>query len=93
MKAWFYILRLKSGKLYSGTTANLQKRYNDHLKRCACRTTKIDPAITLVYSEKLPDISFARKREAQVKKWTRAKKEALIVGDVEILKKLSKRRK
>ncbi|MBU2495758.1 MAG: GIY-YIG nuclease family protein [Candidatus Omnitrophota bacterium] len=89
MEAWFYILRLKSGRLYAGITTNLQKRYKEHLKRYACRTTKIDPVIALVYSENFPNVSSARKREIQVKKWTHAKKEALIAGDVEILKRLS----
>lgn len=32
----------------------------------------------------------AFRRERQIKKWTRAKKEALIAGDIERLKELSK---
>jgi predicted GIY-YIG superfamily endonuclease len=35
----------------------------------------------MVYVEELPKFSGARKREAQVKRWSRAKKEALVVGD------------
>jgi predicted GIY-YIG superfamily endonuclease len=92
MPAWLYILRLKSGQLYIGSTTDLNQRYNDHYSGKACRTTELDPPIALVYSEKLETFSEARKREAQVKRWTRAKKEALVAGDTAKLKELSKSR-
>jgi putative endonuclease len=43
-----------------------------------------------VYKEPFPCIEFAVKRERQIKKWSRDKKEALIRGDLKALKKLSK---
>jgi len=46
----------------------------------------------MVYSESLPTFSDARKREAQIKRWTRAKKEALVTGDMVKLRNLSKSR-
>jgi predicted GIY-YIG superfamily endonuclease len=90
MLAWFYILRLRSGTLYLGATKNIEERYKAHLKGKACRTTKLDPPVVLVYSEEFPTFAEARKREAQIKRWTRAKKEALVEGDTAKLKKLSK---
>lgn len=45
------------------------------------------PAI-LVYSETYPDLKTAMNRELQVKRWTKVKKEALIAGNHELLKKL-----
>jgi putative endonuclease len=90
--ACFYILRLKSGQLYIEATTDLKQRYQDHLKGRACRTTKLDPPLKLVYSESLPTFSDARKREAQIKRWIRAKKEALVAGDVVRLRNLSKSR-
>ena len=42
----------------------------------------------MVYSEEFPDIKTAMNRELQIKKWTKVKKEALIAGDLEFLKKL-----
>ena len=51
MVVWFYILRLKSGGLYIGATTELDQRYQDHLSGNACRTTKFDPPVDLVYSE------------------------------------------
>jgi len=93
MLAWLYILRLKSGQLYIGSTTDLNQRYKDHCSGKACRTTKIDPPTELVYSESFKSFSDARKREAQIKRWIRAKKEALIAGDFEKLRSLSKPRK
>jgi putative endonuclease len=89
MNASLYILRLKSGQLYIGSTNNLDRRFAEHAAGRACRTTKIDPPLKLVYSESLPTFSDARKREAQIKRWTRAKKEALVAGDLVKLRNLS----
>ncbi len=93
MPGWFYILRLTSGGLYTGSTTNLPKRTTEHFSGEGSRTTSLDPPIALVYSEQYPTIEEARAREAHVKGWTRAKKEALIRGDVETLRELAKRRK
>ena len=92
MSAWFYILRLQSGILYPGATTNLNQRYADHLAGTACRTTKLDPLCQLVYPEAFATFSEARNREAQVKRWTRLKKEALVAGHVVKLKPRAKRR-
>jgi len=89
---YFYILRLKSGCLYLGSTTNLIRRYKEHLSGKACRTTQLDPPIALLYHEQFPTFSDARKREAQVKRWTRAKKEALVAGELAKLKCLATRR-
>ena len=93
MPAWLYILRLKSGQLYIGSTADLDQRYKDHRSGKACRTTQLDPPQKLLYSEELDSFSDARKREAQIKRWSRAKKETLVSGDLTKLKDLSKSRK
>jgi putative endonuclease len=93
MTAWFYILRLRSGALYPGSTGNLKQRLKDHESGRACRTTRFDPPVGSAYQEEVDTFFEARHREAQVKRWTRAKKEALIAGDVESLKRLAKRRK
>ena len=90
MTAWTYILRLKSGQLYIGSTTNLDRRYAEHDAGHGGRTTKLDPPLKLIYSESFPTFSEARKREAQIKRWTRAKKEALVTGDMVKLRNLSK---
>jgi len=90
--AWFYLLRLKSGILYPGSTTNLSRRWQEHLSGIACRTTRLDPPVSLAYSEPHPTFSAARRREAQVKRWTRAKKEALAAGNAAVLHFLARRR-
>ena len=91
--AYFYVLRLRSGALYIGTTKDLESRYHEHSEGKACRTTKIDPPIGLVHSEIHDTFVEARRREAQVKHWSRAKKEALVSGELAKLRELSKSRK
>ena len=93
MSEFVYILRLKSGGLYIGVSNDVNKRYTEHCKGKASRTTRLDPPVTIVYSEKFETIIDARHRETQLKRWTRAKKEALVAGDMEKLRSLSKARK
>jgi putative endonuclease len=89
MSAWLYILRLKSGILYIGATTDLDRRCREHFEGKACRTTKLDPPIELIYSEEFPTFAGARRREAHVKRWSRAKKEALVSGEFAKLRELS----
>jgi len=91
--AYFYVLRLKSGRLYPGATTDLKRRFREHRAGTACRTTRLDPPVGLVCSEEHPTFGEARRREAQVKRWTHAKKEALVAGDKARLKDLAKRSK
>ena len=87
-----YFLRLKSKNLYIGATTDLDQRCEEHFTGKACRTTALDPPTSLVYSEEFETFSEARKREAQIKRWSRLKKEALIAGDLTTLRNLSKSR-
>ena len=92
MPSHLYILRLRSGKLYVGATTDLERRWQEHSAGHACRTTRTDPPVGIVYSEEFATFADARQREAQIKRWSRAKKEALIAGDVETLHKLARSR-
>lgn len=87
-----YILRCADGSLYVGSAQNLDARVNAHNDgRGAAHTFKYGP-VRLVYSEAFQSEADAVSRERQLKHWTRAKKEALVAGNVERLKHLSKRR-
>ena len=85
-----YILRLHSGGLYIGCSTDYEARLSEHQKRTGCRTTKLDPPVSVLWIETVSDFPTARRREAQLKKWSRAKKEALIAGDTTKLKILSR---
>lgn len=76
---WFvYILLCKDKSLYTGSTNNIDRRFKDHLSGIGGRYTRSHKAEKLVYKEELANESEALKREAQLKKWSKAKKEALI---------------
>ena len=87
---YFYILRCSDDSLYCGMTSNLDKRVREHNSSSSksAKYLRAKKPVNLVYSETYPDIKIAMNREFQVKKWTRIKKEALVKGDLELLKKL-----
>lgn len=87
-----YFLRLRSGTLYIGCTTDLVQRVEDHATGQACRTTARDRPTAVVRVETLLTFSQARRREAQLKRWSRAKKEALIQGAFEKLHSLARSR-
>ncbi len=83
-QAWFfYIVRCNDNSLYSGITPNLEKRVKKHNAGKGARYTNQRRLVTLVFSEKFPDISTARKREAQIKRLSKVKKELLIKGTLD----------
>ena len=87
---YVYILRGASNTLYVGVTENVAARIATHNQGKGAHWTKTYRGASLVYSEAHLTLGSARKREMQLKKWSRAKKEALIAGDVAQLKKLSR---
>lgn len=74
-----YILECADKTLYVGSTNNLQKRLHqhNHLKSGA-HYTKIRRPVVLKYHEKFRNFNKARRREAELKRWTREKKMTLI---------------
>ena len=88
MSYYIYILLCRDGTLYTGSTNDIVKRFKDHLDGRGARYTKSHKPQKIVYKEKFLTKSEALKREAQIKKWTRIKKEALISGDKAMLKRL-----
>ena len=87
-----YILRCTDGSYYVGSTSDLASRLEAHNGGRGPRYTACRRPVELVYSEPFETTELARGRETQIKKWSRAKKEALIAGDREQLHELSRRR-
>lgn len=87
---YVYILRTSSNTLYIGQTNNLRKRLEEHQSKTSksAKYIKYFSSFKLVYSEEYPTRVEAMRREWQLKKWTKAKKEALIEGNLKLLKKL-----
>ncbi len=89
---YVYILRCRDHSYYVGATDNLHERLAAHNAGRGPSYTSQRRPVQLVYSESYDNNGLAVQRERQLKGWSRAKKEALILGDVEELKRLSKRR-
>lgn len=64
--------------LYIGVTGNLQRRLYEHRNGLVDSFTKKYNVHKLVYYAYTNDVYSAISREKQLKKWTRAKKNALI---------------
>lgn len=63
-----YILKLKDGSYYIGSTGDLEQRLKYH-KNQKVRTTKDKLPFELVYTEIYVNRSEAQTREYQIKKW------------------------
>ena len=86
---WFvYILKCKNGDLYTGITNNLQRRFKEHASGKGGHFTKSFIAEEILFSEEHPDKPSALKREANIKRWARKKKLALISGKRELLNRV-----
>jgi putative endonuclease len=86
---WMYILECSDGSYYTGSTNNLELRLIQHQNGEGANHTKKHLPVKLVYFEEFQRIDEAFYREKQVQGWSRKKKEALINGLVEELKKLA----
>ena len=80
MPFFVYILRTSSNTLYIGQTNNLKKRLKEHREKSSksAKYIRYFSSFELVHSEKYPARKEAMRREAQLKKWPRAKKDTLI---------------
>jgi putative endonuclease len=77
---YFYMLRCSDNSLYSGITNNLDRRLKEHNSSTSrsAKYTRAKQPVKLVYTEEFPTIQQAMAREREIKKWPKAKKEALI---------------
>ena len=90
-KSYFvYILRTSSNTLYIGQTNNLEERLREHKNRTtkSAKYLRLFSSFELVYKEEYSTRVEAMRSEKQLKGWTRTKKEALISGNLNLLKKL-----
>lgn len=79
MDHFVYILKCADDTLYVGSTNDLAKRVIQHnTAKAGAHYTKIRRPVKLVYSEIVKTFIKARRREAEIKSWSREKKIALI---------------
>lgn len=93
MSAFVYILQCADGSYYVGSARGetLDKRMGDHQAGTYPGYTSRRCPVSLVYAEQFERIVDAIAFERRIKGWTRAKKEALIRGEWQMLRHLAKR--
>lgn len=76
--------------IYIGQTDNLKRRIKEHMEELdkAAKFSRDFGGFRLVYKEEFESRLEAMRREKQLKGWTRAKKEALIIRNLDLLKNL-----
>jgi putative endonuclease len=82
MNWYVYIAKTRTGRYYTGITTNPEKRIIKHNQGEGAQLAKQQGPFKLIYISKVfLDKSKARKREIQIKGWSRKKKEKLINGE------------
>ncbi len=91
-QSYVYILKCSDNTFYTGVTSNLTQRLFQHetgyYPNCYTATRR---PVELVFYAEFTDINLAIEKEKQIKKWSRAKKVALINGDFDALPNLAKK--
>ncbi|MFH2094101.1 MAG: GIY-YIG nuclease family protein [Bacteroidota bacterium] len=95
MKTYYiYIVQCSDGLYYTGMTNDLERRIMEHQNGEDPRSfTFRRRPVNLVWYTSTNDVGYAIDKEKQIKKWSKAKKEALIRSDWYTLVNLSKKEK
>jgi len=76
---WFvYILECTDGSLYTGIATDVSRRLAEHMAGTGAKDNRSHPVKACVYSENYSTRSEASRREAAIKRLSRAQKLALI---------------
>ena len=92
-QSYVYIVKCSDGSYYTGVTSKLEQRMFQHNTALYpdCYTASRRP-LQLVFYAEFTDINLAIEMEKKIKKWSRAKKAALINGDYDGLVNLAKKK-
>ncbi|MCH8881870.1 MAG: GIY-YIG nuclease family protein [SAR324 cluster bacterium] len=95
MGSWFYtyILLCSDGSYYVGHTDRLEYRLAEHERGDGAQYTRSRLPVQLKWHERFRTRDEAKAAESQVKRWNRAKKEALIEGRFDLISRLAGRSK
>ena len=76
---WFlYIVECKDRTLYTGISTDISRRIAEHVSGKGSKYLRSRSPLKLVHSEVFRTRGRALKREAEIKRWTRSMKQALI---------------
>lgn len=77
---YVYIVRCADGTLYTGITGDVERRVAAHNSGKGAKYTRGRGPVVPVYREACPDKPSALRREAAIKRLSRAEKQALAAG-------------
>ncbi len=93
MSAYVYILKCFDGSYYVGKTqTTLERRIAEHNAGTFAGYTSSRRPVSLLSHQEFQRYDDANNAERQIKGWSRAKKEALMAGDMDLLQTLSRRK-
>lgn len=75
-----YLLTCGDGSIYCGSAKDIRKRLKEHISGEGAIWTKVRQPIKLCYYEMYNSLVTARRRERQIKGWSREKKDNLMNG-------------
>lgn len=78
MPYYFYLARCADNTLYAGSCKDTAERETKHNSGNGAKYTRSRRPVRIVYREEFDSLSQALKREAEVKKLSREKKEELL---------------
>ena len=73
-----YVLRCRTGELYTGCTTDIERRVREHNSGKGSKFTRSRLTVTLVYSEETGGRSAALRRERAIKSMKRSDKLLLV---------------
>ena len=77
MPYYFYLARCSDGSLYSGSCVDLVARESKHNEGKGAKYTRSRRPVQIVYHEEFLTLTEARRREAEIKTWSKMDKENL----------------
>ncbi len=78
MEYYVYLARCSDNSLYTGSCKDTKARELKHNQGDGAQYTKMRRPVKIIYFEKFSTLVEARRREIQIKKWSRIKKENLV---------------
>ena len=90
MDFYAYLLRCSDGSYYAGHTDDLERRFAQHQSGALGGYTAKRLPVTLVWSDLFQTRDDAFRIERKLKGWSRAKKEAFVAGDWDLVSRLAR---
>jgi predicted GIY-YIG superfamily endonuclease len=90
---YLYMLKCPDGTYYVGSTRNLDARMSQHGAGKGSEYTRTRMPVELVFAAEFDSVQEAWEMERRVHGWSRAKREALIAGDWNQIRRLASRAK